>query len=270
VADGKVTSEEIAPIAPLAASAPICSETDLFLTAPSSSAAPGSEDFLLSSLSDAADLAGLVDMANGVPLQNVDHVAMTSATTSSSVKDGASLGCGGEEVNDGFCEMFTDLTDFLLEVGSLEPSAASNSKQGEGARKRTATEALLEAMEQEVLLPSSSPSPTSPVDHSDYTLKPRPKKRARTATVTSESDAESVASAATSTMSALEKSTERRIKNNIASKRSRETRKQKFAGMEEEAVRLEKANRELEAKIAQLEAMAKKMKAKLVERMAKK
>lgn len=165
-----------------------------------------------------------------------------------------------QEPDDAFCEVFTDLTDFLLET-SDEPIGAV---VGGRTRKRTATEALLTAAE------SSVPTPTSPVvDHSDYTRKPS--KRARTSTVTSESDAESTCtvSSSTSGRTAAEKYIDRRVKNNVASKRSRETRKQKFVGMEEEAARLEEKNRELEAKVAELEAMAKSMKAMLVTRLAR-
>lgn len=162
--------------------------------------------------------------------------------------------------NDGFCEVFTDLSDFLLET--VNP--AEFAKRG---RKRTVTEAILTAMESGDGITSV---PASPVDHNDYTLKP--KKRARIATVTSESDAESTISSVSSSTSPYvktEKYVERRSKNNIASKRSRETRKQKFSTMEEEVESLQERNQELEAKVHELEAMAKDMKAMLIQRLVK-
>jgi hypothetical protein len=151
------------------------------------------------------------------------QVPDTAATVSGGVSDGLEASFDNEE---GFCEVFTDLTDFLLEnVGCEEVE-----KKG-GSRKRTATEALLTAMETGAATTSSLIMPSSPiVDHNDYTLKP--KKRARTSTVTSESDAESVASTSTSG-GGVDRHVQRRVKNNIASRRSRETRKQKFVGMEE-------------------------------------
>jgi len=66
----------------------------------------------------------------------------------------------------------------------------------------------------------------------------------------------------------MDKQTARRIKNNIASKRSREQRKQKFVEMDEEAQMLEVENDRLRLKIIELEKMAKEMKAVLVAKMA--
>ena len=107
----------------------------------------------------------------------------------------------------------------------------------------------------------------SPVDHSDYT-----RKRPRLSTVSSdisESDAESsVSSISTVGLTSAEKKSHRRVKNNIASRRSRETRKSKFQSMEEEAVELEKKNKELSQKVIELETLAKQMKAVLIQRLA--
>lgn len=61
---------------------------------------------------------------------------------------------------------------------------------------------------------------------------------------------------------------ERRRKNNIASKRSREIRKNKFLSMDEEAAELEKANAELREKIEQLESLTKRMKEALVAKLS--
>jgi len=66
----------------------------------------------------------------------------------------------------------------------------------------------------------------------------------------------------------LDKQSIRRIKNNIASKRSREQRKQKFVDMDNEAEELEKANDVLRNKIVELEKLAKEMKELLVAKMS--
>jgi len=66
----------------------------------------------------------------------------------------------------------------------------------------------------------------------------------------------------------LDKQSIRRIKNNIASKRSREQRKQKFVDMDNEAEELEKANEVLRNKIVELEKLAKEMKELLVAKMS--
>jgi len=60
---------------------------------------------------------------------------------------------------------------------------------------------------------------------------------------------------------------ERRVKNNIASKRSREIRKQKHSVLEEQAEHLVKENARLQEQIVQLEALTKEMKASLIQKM---
>ncbi|KAK0049948.1 hypothetical protein Bpfe_020680 [Biomphalaria pfeifferi] len=60
----------------------------------------------------------------------------------------------------------------------------------------------------------------------------------------------------------------RRMKNNVASKRSREQRKQKFAEMDQEAEDLIVANEKLRKKIVELEKLAQEMKAQLVAKMS--
>ena len=61
---------------------------------------------------------------------------------------------------------------------------------------------------------------------------------------------------------------ERKIKNNIASKRSRETTKNKFVEMDEQTGELERANEELRKRIVQLEELTMKMKEALVHRLS--
>ncbi|GFO30094.1 transcription factor protein [Plakobranchus ocellatus] len=66
----------------------------------------------------------------------------------------------------------------------------------------------------------------------------------------------------------VDKQSIRRHKNNIASKRSREQRKQKFSDLDREAEELVTANEALRQKIVELEKMAKEMKAALVAKMS--
>ena len=61
---------------------------------------------------------------------------------------------------------------------------------------------------------------------------------------------------------------ERRRKNNIASKRSRETRKQKHVSLQDKAEELERQNAALKLKVEQLEKLAKEMKDTLVQKLA--
>ena len=63
---------------------------------------------------------------------------------------------------------------------------------------------------------------------------------------------------------------ERRDKNNVASRRSRQIRKNKFVEMDKDAEVLEVRNEELRKKIVELEAMAKTMKAMLIKKMTDK
>lgn len=63
---------------------------------------------------------------------------------------------------------------------------------------------------------------------------------------------------------------ERRIKNNIASKRSRYIRKMKFVELESEADRLIQENQKMRLKIEELEQLAKEMKSALINKLAEK
>ncbi|CAG5118528.1 unnamed protein product [Candidula unifasciata] len=64
-----------------------------------------------------------------------------------------------------------------------------------------------------------------------------------------------------------DKHTMRRIKNNVASKKSREQRKQKLSDLDQEAEMLVQANEQLRRKILELEKASKEMKAMLVSKM---
>lgn len=105
------------------------------------------------------------------------------------------------------------------------------------------------------------------IDH-DYVCK---KPRLAEEVVINVTEAEPSTSTASKVMrSPTQKYRERREKNNIASKRSRETRKMKFKDMEVEAVRLVEENENLKVKIVELEKMAKEMKAILIQKLANK
>ena len=127
-------------------------------------------------------------------------------------------------------------------------SLESSSTEGVKAAKRTAA-AAFGSVEH---VPANS-------DHDDYVLKRR---RMKMETEVADS------TTPIKTLSKADKYVERRKKNNVASKRSRETRKQKFTEMELQAQQLEKRNEELRAKIEMLEKMAKEMKATLVQKLA--
>lgn len=66
----------------------------------------------------------------------------------------------------------------------------------------------------------------------------------------------------------MDKTTIRRIKNNIASKRSRQQKKSMLVAMEEESEQLIVTNAQLKIKIVELEQMAKDMKQQLIAKMA--
>lgn len=111
-------------------------------------------------------------------------------------------------------------------------------------------------------------------DHDDYT------KKVEVVTAISDSETSSVTS--TTTMASCSTTvTEgqttpsnkykiRREKNNVASRRSRQTRKQKFVDMEDRSEILEKENAELRKKIDMMEALAKSLKQHLVSKMVAK
>ena len=102
-------------------------------------------------------------------------------------------------------------------------------------------------------------SPTPNPDHNDYTSK-----RPRFSSTNSDSDV----SCDDPVLYKERKYVERRNKNNIASKRSRETRKQKYVNMEDKANQLELENKELDLRVREMEKLTKKMKDILVKRMA--
>ena len=98
-------------------------------------------------------------------------------------------------------------------------------------------------------------------DHSGYATK---KARVESLVVMDKPESDT-----TVTHTKEEKYRERRRKNNLASKRSRETRKLKFGDMECTARQLEVENDALRTKVEELEMLTKKMKDILVQRLAR-
>ena len=110
-------------------------------------------------------------------------------------------------------------------------------------RKRAASEAL------------SAVSDCNNTDHDDYTTKfKKPSIVAELKPESSEKD----------------KYNRRRVKNNVASKQSRLSRKQKYVDMDGEATRLEDENDKLRRRAEKLEELAQEMKRILIEKMVQK
>lgn len=185
--------------------------------------------------------SGVTGVTNG-KVASADDITTTAKASTSS--DDTSM-----ITEENFGEVFTDLTDFLLQQSAAPSESVEESVPSSSSIRRAEKRAMVSS---------------STVDHDAYTLKAA--KRAR---VEEEEDSDDSDEVTTTTKTKTERYYERRVKNNIASRRSRETRKQKFLNMEDEAERLEAHNRELEAKVLELEALANTMKAMLVKRLAK-
>lgn len=172
-----------------------------------------------------------------------------------------------------FGETFVDLSEFLLGGNNESGKTPMNVDLPSQSLEMTpgATAPACEAPKANRKRPLTDTDEldavfTSTIDHCDYT-----KKRPRLSTVSSDiSDCESTVSCTSSSISytAAEKKVQRRMKNNIASRRSRQTRKNKFIAMEEEAFELEQKNKELALKVKELEDLTAKMKAVLVQRLS--
>ncbi|XP_045210121.2 thyrotroph embryonic factor-like [Mercenaria mercenaria] len=108
----------------------------------------------------------------------------------------------------------------------------------------------------------------SMADH-DYVSK-KPRLAEPVTTVKASHVTSSIQSKVTPTYKSTDKYRERRDKNNEASRRSRQIRKQKFIEMDSEANDLEVKNEALRKKIIELEALAKTMKAMLIKKMTDK
>ncbi|ESO90172.1 hypothetical protein LOTGIDRAFT_233964 [Lottia gigantea] len=165
---------------------------------------------------------------------------------------------------DASLDSFVDLSEYLMEkstptvdltpldVTEVTPDTDILKSVDEGSsvtNKRT-WEEIVDFVEEK-------PNPTSP-DHDYSTKRPR---------LTSSLETESPNNQP-STSTRVDKYKVRREKNNIASKRSREIRKNKFSEMEEKAQKFEVENEAMRDRIIVLEALAKEMKATLVARLA--
>jgi len=168
--------------------------------------------------------------------------------------------------NNDFCEVFTDLDNLLtMDAGNLVTSQPVLCEKSTGIND-TPNPFPLPTPD---VIPGASCSP----DHSYSAMVPTATKR-KFIEITNYDEDESVS---VSSFSDLDQSLrvvkhskylERRKKNNMASKRSREIRKNKFLGMDEEAMKLERSNEELKKRIEQLESLTKRMKEALVARLA--
>jgi len=116
---------------------------------------------------------------------------------------------------------------------------------------------------------NTTAGPSIPVDHMGYAAPSKRIRHSSAVSTISETDSE-VSSTTLMEVSPTEKYIQRRIKNNIASKRSRESRKQKFVSLDQQAVELERNNAKLRLKITELEELAKEMKEALIQRMVAK
>lgn len=166
-----------------------------------------------------------------------------------------------DDVNDEYLNSFMDLTGFLQledsnfgkteeECSAPEPEVVEEPVVTKKSKKRKLDE-----------VGEESESFSASVDHDYVSKKP--------CASSSSTDAEVFVFEEPKTKVApVEKYRERRVKNNIASRRSREIRKQKFANMEEEAERLVVENAKLHERIAEMEQMAKEMKATLISKLA--
>jgi hypothetical protein len=160
-----------------------------------------------------------------------------------------------------FCEVFTDIENLLsMDVTRTIEHVASNDQS-------TVDETLLEFISTvtpvvhpvvaEVIQPVATP------DHSYFTVvKPSSSKRKNSETAYYDDADEGTVVVKCS------KYLERRKKNNIASKRSRETRKNKFVEMDEQSTLLEHANERLRARIKELESLTRRMKDALVAKLS--
>jgi len=165
-----------------------------------------------------------------------------------------------------YLDSFLDLTDYHsaegeagLSSSAIMVSSDSQSNVQLGRKMPTKRTAIS-------TVPSTSTTPFNP-DHNDYTSKPYKMARADRPSTSSETSCSDYTVTSTSG-DAKEKYTQRRNKNNIASRRSRQTRKQKFASNEQRAIDLEVSNAHLESRIIELTKLTQLMKDTLVSKIA--
>lgn len=170
-----------------------------------------------------------------------------------------------------FCEVFTDLEDLLCLDGCMSPSIQHLLTPDPLTVQPALTSSNVEStVEDEQLYFVVEPdryscSDDSTLDHSYTTIRPTAKRK-HCVDVLGEDSFDIIEEPKKKNS----KYVERRKKNNIASKRSREARKNKFMEMDDKTTELEKANETLRKKITQLEILTKKMKEALVSKLATK
>ncbi|KAK7466811.1 hypothetical protein BaRGS_00037078 [Batillaria attramentaria] len=194
----------------------------------------------------------------------------------------------GDPLGDASMDSFTDLTALLGGNTFLDEDGATTITNFLGEpelESKGSKKSLKRTLEEVEVTPEISFIPTTVVDKSpshdhDYVAKrPRMSTLIEEASVEeAEEEEESVflppaftplpSTSQTTSAPLKDKYRNRREKNNIASKRSRDTRKRKFADMEAEADRLQTENARLETRIVELERLAKQMKEILVAKMA--
>lgn len=156
-----------------------------------------------------------------------------------------------------FCEIFTDIENLL----SMD--AGRTIQQVDSSDKTTIDETLFS-----LISPTATPAhPAATPDHSYSTIVKSSVKRKQSETMMNYDECSNDAADDTVVVK-RSKYLERRKKNNIASKRSRETRKNKFVEMDEQSLQLEQANEALRARIEELEGLTKRMKEALVAKLS--
>ena len=171
------------------------------------------------------------------------------------------------KVNDvEFGEVFTDIDDLLNMNGSVTYQQVTSDEVCDILPVIVTNEDITVPQSVELLtislpeLDQPSTSSYGEPDHNYSTIKKRKRK------ISEISDCSETIY--TGDDNKLTKYLERRRKNNIASKRSRETRKSKFLSMDEQADELERSNTELRQRIEQLESLTKRMKEALVAKLS--
>lgn len=178
------------------------------------------------------------------------------------------------EASSDFLEHFTDLSTLfnveLMETADLVPVAIDAAVEDKVFESVVSTASAATVVKE--TLKRKCTSASIPPDHSGYTVNETKRARVSSSTTTSDiyPDSDMEVEPEAPPHSKQNKYKERRRKNNIASRRSRETRKQKFSGMEGKAMELEASNAALRVRVTELEALAKEMKEILIQRMVAK
>lgn len=150
---------------------------------------------------------------------------------------------------------------FKITASTSKTLPEQKEKSGNRKRKLGST-AVLKTSMFEIMAPARSGSTSdSQLDH-DYSSKIKKKCVDSNVETAETQDASFVVEG-----DEPDKQSVRRMKNNVASKRSREQRKQKIADMDQEAEELITANEKLRLKISELEKLAQELKAQLVAKM---